>query len=199
MIGENTTMLIRSERNNDFIAIREIHAASFPTSAEARLVDLLRTAGQLNVSLVAEADGIIVGHVAFSRVTIQQGAVGLGLAPLAVLESSRKQGIGAQLVKEGLAACKQAGFGWVVVLGDPNYYGRFGFCPAKDFGLSDEYGGGVAFQAMELLPGTMPVGAGLVKYVPEFSCLDGTGTVLRPSCGKRWHESEPSVHIRSCR
>jgi putative acetyltransferase len=64
--------------------------------------------------------------------------------------------------------CEEAGCGFVVVLGDPAYYRRFGFRPARSFGLSDEYGGGDAFQALELREGAIPPGGGVVRYAPEF-------------------------------
>jgi putative acetyltransferase len=163
--------VVRPEKPGDVSAIHAIHAASFPTDAEARLVSLLRQAGRLSVSLLAEADGFIVGHVAFSPVSTATGAVGAGLAPVAVLESHRRQGIAAQLIEFGLAECRSAGFGWAVVLGEPAYYSRFGFRPASAFGLSDEYGGGPAFQVVELIPGELPFGAGLVRYAPEFASL----------------------------
>jgi len=162
---------VRPERPGDVAAIYAVHAASFPGVDEARLVDLLRDAGRLSVSLVAEVDGAVVGHVGFSPVTVASGAIGAGLAPLAVIEAHRRQGVAAELVRAGLAASGVAGFGWAVVLGDPEYYGRFGFQAAADVGLSDEYGGGAAFQAMELAPGALPVGAGLVRYAPEFASL----------------------------
>lgn len=161
----------RLEQPGDAAAIHAVHAASFPTEAEARLVSLLRASGHLSVSLVAEADGAVVGHVAFSPVSAATSAVGAGLGPVAVLESHRRQGIAARLIKAGLAACRTAGFGWVVVLGEPAYYARFGFRPASAFGLSDEYGGGPAFQVMELVPSGLPMGAGLVRYAPEFALL----------------------------
>jgi putative acetyltransferase len=162
---------VRAERPGDESAIHAVHAVSFPTDAEARLVQLLRAAGRLTVSLVAEADGVIVGHVAFSPVTTAAGAVGAGLAPVAVLESHRRQGVAARLIAAGLAACRPAGFEWAVVLGEPGYYARFGFRPASAFGLSDEYGGGPAFQALELVPNGLPIGAGLVRYAPEFAAV----------------------------
>jgi putative acetyltransferase len=161
--------LIRREAAGDEAAIFAVHAACFPSDAEARLVDLLRTAGRLSASLVAEADGAIVGHVAFSPVTTARGAVGAGLAPVGVLAEHRRRGIAAELIRAGLDACRAAGCGWAVVLGEPGYYGRFGFRPAAEFGLSDEYGGGAAFQALELSPGALPRGAGLVRYAPEFA------------------------------
>lgn len=163
--------VVRSEQPGDVAAIHAVHVASFPTDAEARLVHLLRTAGHLSVSLLAEADSVVVGHVAFSPVSVSTGAVGVGLAPVAVLESHRRQGIAAQLIEAGLAACRSTGFGWAVVLGEPAYYSRFGFQPASAFGLFDEYKGGAAFQAIELIPNGLPFGAGLVRYAPEFAFL----------------------------
>jgi putative acetyltransferase len=164
-------MIIRPEQPGDVAAIHGVHSASFPTDAEARLVNLLRAAEHLTLSLLAEADGADVGHVAFSPVSTSTGDEGIGLGPVAVLESRRCQGIAAQLIEAGLAACRSAGFGWAVVLGEPAYYSRFGFRPATSFGLSDEYGGGPAFQALELIPGKLPIGAGLVRYSPEFAAV----------------------------
>jgi putative acetyltransferase len=162
---------IHPERPGDAAAIHAVHAASFPTDAESRLVDLLRVAGRLLVSLVAEVGDVVVGHVAFSPVTAASGAVGAGLAPVAVAEPYRRRGIAAALVRAGLEACRGAGFGWAVVMGEPPYYSRFGFRPGFEFGLSDEYGGGQAFQVIELVPGALPVGAGLVRYAPEFAAV----------------------------
>jgi putative acetyltransferase len=162
-------MQIRSEQPGDESAIHAVHAASFPTELEASLVAALRAAGRLTISLVAEVDEALVGHVAFSPVMAASGAKGIGLAPVAVLKSHRRQGIAARLIREGLLKCQSKGFAWAVVLGEPAYYGRFGFRLASEFGLSDEYGGAPYFQALELLPGGMPVGAGLVKYAPEFA------------------------------
>jgi putative acetyltransferase len=163
--------VVRPEQPGDAAAVHAVHATSFPTPAEARLVDLLRAAGRLRVSLVAEVGGAVVGHIAFSPVTTASGATGAGLAPVAVAEPHRRRGIAAGLVRAGLKACRAAGFGWAVVLGEPGYYSRFGFRPAAEFGLADEYGGGPAFQAIELIPGALPVGAGLVRYAPEFASV----------------------------
>lgn len=162
---------IRPERPGDEPGIRAVHLACFPGPAEADLVDALRAAGRLTFSLVAEVDGTIVGHVAFSPVTASGAPNGIGMAPVAVASSHRRQGIAAELIRAGLDACRSAGFTWAVVLGNPAYYGRFGFQAATGFGLSDEYGGGPAFQAMELWPGGVPVGAGLVRYAPEFAAF----------------------------
>lgn len=162
---------IRSERPEDGPAIHAIHAAAFPTDAETRLVDLLREAGRLTLSLVAEYNESIVGHVAFSPVTLATTTGGWGLAPVAVHPRVQRRGIGAQLIGEGLLRARAAGAPFVVVLGEPSYYGRLGFQPARSWGLHDEYGGGDAFQAIELIPGGIPAGGGLVRYAPEFALV----------------------------
>ncbi|MBS0206386.1 MAG: N-acetyltransferase [Planctomycetes bacterium] len=164
-------VLVRTEQPGDCRAIHEIHRHSFPTNIEAQLVDALRAAGRLSVSLIAEADQRIVGHIAFSPVTVTAGHVGAGLAPISVESAYRRLGIAAELVTTGLRACRAAGFTWAVVLGDPRYYSRFGFLPGPDFGLTDEYGGGTAFQVLELAPGSLPRSAGLVRYAHEFQFL----------------------------
>ena len=164
-------MLIRPERPTDAPRIHAVHAAVFPTEAEARLVDQLRAAGHLRVSLVAEVDDVMVGHVAFSPVTVTSEATGAGLAPISVVDSYRRRGIAAGLIRDGLEACREAGFGWVVVLGQARYYSRFGFRAAWEFGLSDQYRAGAAFQALELVRGALPVGGGFVRYAREFATL----------------------------
>ncbi len=160
---------IRPETPADIADIHALVAGCFPSDAEARLIDALREADRLSLSLVAEDAGGILGHIAFSPMTGVDG--GLGLAPLAVHAAHRRRGIGAQLARAGLAACADLGARWVVVLGDPAYYGRFGFAPAKRWGLIGEYGGGDAFQALELIPGAITPGAGLIRYAPEFAAL----------------------------
>ena len=146
---------------------------SFPTPAEAKLVDALREAGRLRVSLIAEESGMVVGHVAWSPVTLAGAADGVGLGPVAVLPDFRRRGIADGLIRIGLARCGQMGFGFAVVLGDPDYYRRFDFRPAIQWGLSDEYGGGNAFQAVMFRNRAIPAGGGIVRYAPEFDEVDG--------------------------
>ena len=162
---------VRAEQPGDATAIAAVHASAFPTTAEARLVDALRRAGRLSVSLVAEESAVVIGHVAFSPVSVGAVATGAGLGPVAVLSAYRRRGVAAQMIREGLGACTRAGFRFVVVLGDPSYYARFGFRPASEWSLTDEYGGGSAFQALELTAGSIPPGPGLVRYAPEFATL----------------------------
>ena len=162
---------IRSEQPGDIEGIHTILEAAFPTDAEARLVDALRNSQGLVISLVAENESELVGHIAFSVVTVGGVAVGLGLAPLAVRPEYHRQGIGAQLVKFGLEEVRATDHGLVVVLGDPAYYSRFGFIPASRFGLTDQFKGGPAFQVMELEAGAGSMGSGLVEYAPEFALV----------------------------
>jgi putative acetyltransferase len=234
-------IVVRAEVAGDWDGVRAVHLASFPTGAEAALVDSLRAAGRLVVSLVAvdsgdggmaatgggprspsadgsivtdsisvtadgrdarsvgaaaEADGEsaaltltnpdegpvrrhfvrdrgerVVGHVAFSPVTADGLARGVGLAPVAVLPAYRERGVAARLIRDGLRACAEIGCRFVVVLGEPRYYGRFGFQPASRWGLRDEYGGGDAFQALELQAGALGGAVTLVRYAPEFAAL----------------------------
>jgi len=160
----------RPERASDAAAIHAILESAFPSSAEARLVDALRASGKLAVSVVAADGANPVGHIAFSPVTVGQ-ATGLGLAPMAVLPAHQNKGVGALLVREGLASCMQLGCGFVVVLGEPEYYGRFGFARASNYGLDNEYGADEAFMALELKPGSLPPAGGIVRYAPEFALV----------------------------
>jgi putative acetyltransferase len=163
---------VRREQPADVDAIRALHALSFPTMREAELVDGLRAAGRLRASLVAVTDGEVVAHVAFSPVTLTGASGGVGLGPLAVRPDCRRQGVAEQVVRRGLELCVDAGAGFVVVLGDPRYYSRFGFQPAHRWKLRDEYRGDDAFQAIELVSGAIPAAGGLVQYAPEFAALD---------------------------
>lgn len=140
----------------------EPHGGQF----ERRIVDALRADGCLSVSLVAQRERRIVGHVAFSPATIgTKGAGWYGLAPLAVLPGCRRQGIGAKLVRTGLDALRRIGARGCVVLGDPAYYARFGFGPAGDIAFphaSPEYLTALSFDD------AMPRPAGEVRYHASF-------------------------------
>jgi putative acetyltransferase len=161
----------RAERPSDVPAVRQVNELAFATPAEARLVDLLRERGKLALSLVAEEGGRVVGHIAFSPVSIagRPRLRGLGLGPMAVIPSCQKQGIGSGLVREGLARARRLGADFAVVLGHPLFYPRFGFVAASAFLLSCAWPvpEGV-FMAIELRSGSLANAGGLVSYQPEF-------------------------------
>jgi putative acetyltransferase len=178
----NDPIIIRRERAADQPGIRRVNERAFPGPVEANIVDALRAAGAVTLSLVAVAgdeagagdagDGI-VGHILFSPVIIaaaagERGAV--GLAPMAVDPGWQRRGIGGLLVRAGLDMLRSAGHAAVVVLGHPDYYPRFGFERASRFGLRweqpcrDE-----AFMAMALAPDGLEGGPGVVRYRPELT------------------------------
>jgi putative acetyltransferase len=131
-------LTIRPEAPGDAAAIHHVKTLTFGQPQEADLVDALRRHGGLTISLVAVPDGRIVGHIAFSPVTIASDTAtiaALGLAPMAVLPEYQRRGIGSQLVEAGLTACRDTSYDVVVVLGHPHYYPRFGFTSAKPHGI----------------------------------------------------------------
>lgn len=149
-------MLIRTEKENDRAVVYQINAAAFETRAEAELVEALRAGVQPLISLVAEVDSTVVGHILFSPVCVSTASRlrTMGLAPMAVAPAYQRQGIGSALVRVGLERCKAMACSAVVVLGHPTYYPRFGFLPASRFGLRCEYNvPDEVFMAMELEPG----------------------------------------------
>lgn len=162
-------ILIRPEQPGDEPQIRTIHQRAFPSDAESRLVDNLRTANRLPLSLLAACGDSMLGHIALSPVTLHDREIGWGLAPVAVLPEFQRQGIAHRLIEEGLRVARKSSIPLVVVLGSPAYYSRFGFQPAARWQLSDEYAGREAFQALELTANSIPASGGLIKYAPEFS------------------------------
>lgn len=167
---------IRTERADDHAQVHAVHCAAFPTDAEARLVDSLRTSDKAVVSLVAEINKRIIGHILFSPVSIERaagGAFGVGLAPVAVFPTHQRQGIGSRLVEQGIAACRQAGLEFIVVLGEPSFYQRFGFTQASRFGLDNEYGADEAFMVLELRPNCLSRHKAIVRYSPQFTVFGG--------------------------
>jgi putative acetyltransferase len=168
------SLQIRAEKPADHGAVRAVNEAAFETVAEAGLVDALREQAQPLISLVAEQCGEIVGHILFSPVTIADypQLKTMGLAPMAVLPGYQCGGVGSALVRAGLQACTQLGYGAVVVLGHPDYYPRFGFKPAAEFAIGCEYDvPPEAFMALELQPGYLRGASGTIQYHAAFAGL----------------------------
>lgn len=162
-------MEIRSERAGDEQGISSLVTAAFATAehsdgTEAAIVEQLRQTGALTVSLVVEDQGTIIGHVAFSAVTIGGQDCGwFGLGPVAVEPECQGAGIGARLIRQGLEQLRAAGAKGCVVLGEPDYYGRFGF--RADSRLTYP---GPPPQYFQMLPFGADVPTGTVTYHPAF-------------------------------
>ena len=165
-------LAIRPEKPTDDAAIRQVHSLAFGRPQEADLVEALRRAEALTISLVAVQGDHLVGHIAFSPVTITADTTtinALGLGPLGVVPEHQNTGIGSKLVEAGLQACSAMHVGIVIVLGHPHYYPRFGFTPAKPYSIIWEYDAPeAAFMVKELQEGTLTQTRGVVKYHPEF-------------------------------
>jgi len=149
-----------------------VNEIAFGTPTEANLVELLRAQTSPLVSLVADNDGSIVGHILFSPVILSddRGIVIMGLAPMAVVPAFQRRGIGSALVLAGLEACRHVGVDAVVVLGHAAFYPRFGFVPASRFGITSEYTvPDDVFMALELRPGILSGRTGQVRYHPAFN------------------------------
>lgn len=164
---------IREERPADHEAVRAVNDQAFEQPAEGRIVDAIRAACDETLSLVATSGGQVVGHIFFSPATIEtddRRIVGMGLAPMAVLPDRQHQGIGSRLVEEGLRRIRATSCPFVVVLGHPDYYPRFGFEPASRYDLRSQWDGipDEAFMAMILDPSVMAGVAGVVSYRSEF-------------------------------
>jgi putative acetyltransferase len=159
---------IRKEEEQDIEQVGEIVRAAFPTDAESKLVDAIRANGKATISLVAVHNDQVLGHILFSPVstTPPSDAKGLGLAPVAVRPNLQSQGVGSELIREGLRRCKELGYDYCVVLGGPKYYQRFGFEKASNFDIRNEYEADDAFMVLRF--SDRPV-AGLAQYTSEFA------------------------------
>ncbi len=167
-------LIIRLEHPGDVQGIRHVNSLAFGTSAEADLVDALRPRARPFVSLVAVDGDEIVGHIALSPVTLvsHPELPIAGLAPMAVLPSRQRAGIGSALVRAGLDECARLGFVAVVVLGHPAYYPRFGFVPASTFGLVSQFQvPDDVFMAQELRQRALDASRGTIRYHQAFESV----------------------------
>jgi len=164
-------VVIRREQKKDIEAIRQIHEAAFPTPLEAELVDVIEADGHAVLSLVALHDDMVVGHILFSRLNAleSRGLRASALGPLAVVPAFRERGIATALVREGLARLQGDGEDLVLVLGDPDFYARFGFS-AKAAQVFQTPFDGPSLQALALTDAGR-LAQGVLRYAPAFSMM----------------------------
>ena len=164
-------MRVRPETEADRAAIRAVNEVAFESPAEADIVDALRSKGAELVSLVADRDGVVLGHILFSPVSLAGcGELKLmGLGPMAAVPRHQREGIGSALVREGLNRCVLLGVHAVVVVGHPWFYPRFGFAAASGYGLRCEYDvPDDVFMIAELARGALRAVSGLIRYDAAF-------------------------------
>ena len=161
-------MDIRTDSPDNYAAIRKLHLRAFPGSGEADLVDQLRRDGDAVISLVAATDAGIVGHIMFSRMCAPFRALGLG--PVAVLPKWRRKGIAARIIRAGISQAREGGWQGIFVLGEPDYYQRFGFSLALAENFLSKYAGPY-LMALALEDNDLPVRSGRIGYAPDFSKL----------------------------
>lgn len=168
-------IIIRPETPDDYDSITQINNAAFGQKNEGLLVENLRKNPAFipQLSLVAELQNHLIGHILFYQIEIksERGILKtLALAPMSVLPEFQKQGVGGMLIKRGLKTAKELGHNSVIVLGHAEYYPKFGFIPASRWGIKppfkveDKY-----FMAQELLPGELENASGVVIYPDEFN------------------------------
>ncbi|MER2527281.1 MAG: N-acetyltransferase [Candidatus Competibacter denitrificans] len=164
---------IQPEQPPDYAAVDQINRLAFGRADEAQLVAALRRQVPAAISLVAWWETEAVGHILLTPVSLEPPLPGVtvaGLAPLAVLPSRQRQGIGGQLIEVGLAACRAQGYSTVIVLGHPAYYPHFGFVPAATKGLYCEFSvRPEAFMLCELTPQAFDLPRVVVRYHPAFA------------------------------
>lgn len=162
---------IREEREGDVTAISELNRLAFGQDQEGNIVDALRTNGAVTVSLVATLDGRVVGHILYSPVVCNE-LQGAGLAPVAVSPEYQRQGIGSQLIEAGNERLRAAGCPFIMVVGHPQFYPRFGFRPASTMGIKSEWElSDDVFMVLVLDESKMAGVSGEAKYRPEFSSV----------------------------
>jgi putative acetyltransferase len=174
------TITIRDETPSDIAAVRTVNERAFGTPEEACIVDAIRSNCDDIISLVAEADGAVVGHILFSPADIRGASCamhGFGLAPMAVMPERQNQGIGSLLVRAGLERLRAQGCPFVIVLGHPDYYPRFGFTPASAAGIACQWPGvpDEAFMLLSLDEEATRGISGTAYYRDEFDAAMGGG------------------------
>ena len=162
---------IRKEESKDRDAVHHLNIIAFDNGPESVLVDELRATCKEYVSFVAVENGSVIGHILFTPATVENcSAVGMGLAPMSVLPSHQKKGVGSRLVRFGLEFLDNAGCPFVIVLGHPEYYPRFGFEVASKYKLRSQWEDvpDNAFMIVVFDSGVLPKAGGIARYRDEF-------------------------------
>lgn len=167
-------MLIRKEEQKDYEAIYLMVKEAFDSAEhsdgnEHHLVNALRSGKAYipELSLIAEIDGKIVGHIMFTKARVENHTV-LALAPLSVLPEYQRQGIGTALIKEGHRIANELAYAYSVVLGSDEYYSRAGYLPAENFGINPPFDvPSINFMAYKLKE-EAPAIKGVLRYAEEF-------------------------------
>lgn len=162
---------IRREEPRDQDPVHRLNLAAFDNGSEAAVVDKLRASCEDYLSFVAIENGVVVGHILFTPATVDGcSVVGMGLAPMSVLPSHQRKGVGSKLVRHGLQYLRQSGCPFVIVLGHPEYYPRFGFELASKYQLLSQWEGvpDEAFMVVVFDGSALPRAGGIARYRGEF-------------------------------
>jgi putative acetyltransferase len=157
---------LRPEGPSDAAAIRRVHERAFARNEEADLVEALRRHGCIAISLLAQEDSDVIAHVLLSRMEAPFRALGLG--PVAVIPEQQRRNVGTALIREALRQAAEQGWEAAFVVGEPQYYRRFGFDAAKAAGFTSPYSGPY-LMALALQTAELPVTTGKVNYPPPFA------------------------------
>jgi putative acetyltransferase len=167
-------IIFRGEQSSDEEGIRHVNDLAFKQPKEGKLIDLLRKkpAFEKQLSIVAELEGIIAGHVLFFPIHINDGKklhLSLSLAPIAVMPKYQKKGIGLKLIEEGHKVARELDFSSVLVIGHPEYYPKAGYSKASGFGIQCPFPApDEAFMAIELIDGALQDIKGMGEFPPEY-------------------------------
>lgn len=163
---------IREERPGDIAAVRAVNRRAFGQDQESNIVEALRTNGGALLSLVAKVNNEVVGHIMYSPLSVDGTVHGAALGPMAVLPEHQRRGIGSKLIEAGNRKLKDSGYPFIIVVGHSDYYPRFGFRPASEYGIKCEWDvPDDVFMVPILDQAKMQGVSGLAKYRDEFSTV----------------------------